>query len=87
MRATGGLDDTVDNYDPATGDGTGFKLWDLNPESLVATVRWAVDTYRSARALSRDADARDEEAFGWDVAAAKYTHVYEWAIADRRGTA
>jgi starch synthase len=87
VRATGGLDDTVDNYDPETGEGTGFKLWHLSPESLVETVRWAVDTYRhqgeAFRAMRRRAMRRH---FGWDVAAARYGEVYRWAVAQRRGT-
>jgi starch synthase len=88
VRATGGLDDTVDNYDPETGGGTGFKLWDLNPESLLATVRWAIDTYRRRpdhfRAMQQRAMARR---FGWDVAAPRYALVYEWAVSDRRAGA
>jgi starch synthase len=88
VRATGGLDDTVENYNPGTGEGTGFKLWDLNPESLVATVRWAVDTYRNKPERFRAMQVRAmKKHFGWDIAAAKYTQVYEWAVADRRGTA
>src|SRR5271169_923025 len=27
VRATGGLDDTGQNYNEATGNGTGFKFW------------------------------------------------------------
>jgi starch synthase len=86
VRATGGLDDTVDNYDPATGGGTGFKLWDLNVDSLVSTVQWAVETYRERpvhfRAMQRRAMKRS---FGWDVAARRYAEVYGWAVAARRG--
>jgi starch synthase len=86
VRATGGLDDTVENYDPATGEGTGFKLWDLSPESLVATVRWAVDTYRSRPAHFRAMQLRAmKKRFGWDVAAGRYEQVYGWAVAARRG--
>jgi starch synthase len=85
VRATGGLDDTVDNYDPATGEGTGFKLWDLNVDSLVATVRWAVQTYRERpeqfRAMQRRAMRKR---FGWDLAAKRYAQVYGWAVRDRR---
>jgi starch synthase len=84
VRATGGLDDTVDNYDPATGAGTGFKLWDLSVDSLVATVRWAVSTYRDRpehfKAMQRRAM---NKRFGWDVAAKRYGEVYEWAVSDR----
>ncbi|HEY8090007.1 MAG TPA: glycogen synthase GlgA [Polyangiaceae bacterium] len=86
VRATGGLDDTVENYDPATGEGTGFKLWDLNPESLVATVKWAVETYRAHpahfRAMQRRAMSKP---FGWGIAAKKYSTLYGWAVAARAG--
>jgi starch synthase len=86
VRATGGLDDTVENYDPATGEGTGFKLWDLSADSLVATVSWAVETYRERPdhflAMQKRAMRKP---FGWDRAALRYGDVYRWAVAARRG--
>jgi len=86
VRATGGLQDTVENYDPATGAGTGFKLWDLNADSLVATVKWAVETYRERPAHFRAMQARAmRKHFGWDLAAKRYAEVYGWAVAARRG--
>ncbi len=45
VRATGGLVDTVQNYDEATAGGTGFMFTDLNPESLANTIGWAVSTW------------------------------------------
>ncbi len=86
VRATGGLDDTVENYDPATGTGTGFKLWDLSVDSLVETARWAVETYRVRPAHFRAMQVRSmNKKLGWDVAARKYRDLYEWAITQRRG--
>jgi starch synthase len=86
VRATGGLDDTVENYDPATGEGTGFKMWDLGVDSLVATVKWAADTYREQPAAFRAMQRRAmKKHFGWDVAAKKYADVYAWALKSRRG--
>ncbi len=86
VRATGGLDDTVESYDPQTGGGTGFKLWDLTVASLVDTVRWAVSIYREYPAAFRVMQRRAmTRRFGWDVAAARYADVYDWAIAARRG--
>ncbi|MCL2451159.1 MAG: glycogen synthase, partial [Polyangiaceae bacterium] len=86
VRATGGLDDTVDNYDPETGTGTGFKLWDLDVDSLVATVAWAIDTYRRRPehfvAMQRRAMRKR---VGWDVAARQYADVYAYAVEARRG--
>src|SRR6476469_711415 len=79
VRATGGLDDTVEAYDLATGTGTGFKLWDLSIDSLVDTVRWAVETYRVRPAHFRAMQRRAmQKRFGWDLAASKYLDVYGW---------
>jgi starch synthase len=86
VRATGGLYDTVDNYDPATGRGTGFKLWDLNVDSLVATVRWAVATYRERPAHFQTMQRRAmRKRFGWDLAAKRYAEVYQYSLQARRG--
>jgi starch synthase len=85
VRATGGLDDTVDNYDVDTGEGTGFKLWDLSADSVVGTVRWAVETYRQRPEHVRAMQQRAmERRFGWDEAARRYADVYTWALAARR---
>jgi starch synthase len=87
VRSTGGLADTVENYDPLTGLGTGFTLWDLNVDSLVATVRWAVETYRNEPSDFRIMQRRAmKKHFGWDAAAKGYAQVYDWAVAARRGT-
>jgi starch synthase len=85
VRATGGLDDTVENYDVTTGAGTGFKLWDLDVASLVATVAWAVETYRSRSDHFRAMQVRAmQKRLGWDVAARRYADVYDWAVAKKR---
>ena len=52
VRATGGLYDTVKNYDAATGEGTGFTFDDYTPEALLGTLRWALSVSRAARGLA-----------------------------------
>ncbi len=44
-RATGGLEDTVDNYNEYYGVGTGFKFRDISPSALYNTIGWANATY------------------------------------------
>lgn len=86
VRATGGLDDTVENYDEGTGSGTGFKFWDLTPDSLVAAVAWAANTYRQQPSHFRRMQTQAmRKRFGWDVAARQYADVYEWAVRERGG--
>jgi len=86
VRATGGLDDTVESYDAAAGTGTGFKFHDLNVDSLVGTVQWAIRTYRQQpehfRAMQRQAMTKR---FGWNLAARRYSDVYDWAVKQRSG--
>ncbi len=44
-RATGGLDDTIYNYNEYYGVGTGFKFRDISPMALYNTIGWANATY------------------------------------------
>jgi starch synthase len=81
VRATGGLDDTVEQCDERTGEGTGFKLWDLTVDALVDTVAWAVRVYRESPALFRAMQVRAmHKQFGWQTAARRYIEVYGWAL-------
>ena len=86
VRATGGLVDTVQNYDEASGDGTGFVFGDLDPGSLADTIGWGVSTWydRPAHieAMRRRAMRAD---FSWEHAAREYLRLYLAAYARRRG--
>jgi starch synthase len=88
VRATGGLVDTVQNYDEATGEGTGFVFEHLTPDSVADTVGWAVSTWYDRPAhvarLRRRAMAQD---FSWERAAREYEALYLQAYARRRGHA
>lgn len=86
VRATGGLDDTVANYDEKTGAGDGFKFQDLTADALANTVGWAVSTYYDRPAhVAAMADRAMRERYLWSDAAAKYERLYEWAIERKRG--
>ena len=45
VRATGGLDDTIEPWDARTGRGTGFKFTEYNGEALLLTIREALRAY------------------------------------------
>src|SRR4051812_43665967 len=88
VRATGGLVDTVANYDETTGGGTGFIFNDLRPDSLADTIGWATSTWydrpEHIDAMRKRAMAQD---FSWDRAAREYEVLYLDAYARRRGHA
>ncbi len=76
-RATGGLDDSIQVYDPATKTGNGFKFEAPEPAALVDAVRRAVRALASApdhEALIRNAMRAD---FSWDGPARRYLALYE----------
>ena len=84
VRATGGLHDTVENYEPQTGEGTGFKFWDATSAALRNTIAWAVDCYRNHpdhfSAMVQRAMTLDRS---WSRAAAMYEYLYRRAHAKR----
>jgi starch synthase len=84
-RATGGLDDTIEPWDPVTGKGTGFKFYDYSGEALLETIRAALGVYKDQRAwqkLMRNGMSRD---FSWTASAREYVKVYEKARSMRGG--
>src|SRR6201993_2653732 len=79
VRATGGLDDTIEPWDARTGKGTGFKFVEYVGESLLLTIRVALQAYRdqaSWQVLMRNGMNRD---FSWNASAREYVKVYERA--------
>jgi starch synthase len=76
VHATGGLDDTVEQFNRRTGRGTGFKFMDYKERAFLNSIRQAVNTYndRSAwQAIIRNGMSAD---FSWEESARKYITVY-----------
>jgi len=81
VRATGGLDDSVENLDESTLQGTGFKFRDLTAGALFDTVGWAVYTwYNRKEAIRSLRNNAMQRRFTWEAAAGKYAELYRMAI-------
>ena len=85
VRATGGLEDTVQQYDEATGSGTGFKFKDANPTAIYYAIGWATSTYYDRplhiQKMISSAMAQD---FSWQRSAEQYVQLYRRAIANKQ---
>ncbi len=78
VRATGGLDDTIENYDKTKDRGNGFKFLFATPDALYHTIKWAVQTYYNERDDFKMMQLRAmREHFGWIDAASKYEDIYK----------
>jgi starch synthase len=80
VRATGGLDDTVEQFDPKTLKGTGFKFREYSGEAMLDCLRVAAALFRDNpdawQALMRNGMAQD---YSWTNSAREYVKVYERA--------
>ena len=80
VRATGGLDDTVQDFNPVSGEGNGFKFTDYSSSSLLQAIKRALKAYENrplweqlmVRGMSLD--------FSWASSARAYLNVYEQAL-------
>ena len=77
VHATGGLNDTVRNYDSTTGLGTGFTFDEYSSPALLRTLRQALRIYQDAGAWRRMQIAGMKEDFSWDASAREYVTIYE----------
>jgi starch synthase len=79
VRATGGLDDTVEAFDAKGGKGTGFKFEAYDGKALMQCVRAALAAFRDLaqwRAIQANGMAKD---FSWKTSAGEYVKLYERA--------
>jgi len=87
VRETGGLADTVINYDNRDADmGTGFVFQWEESQAVLGTLRWAIQTYHQRpdawRRLQRRAMEQD---FSWSNSAQQYIAMYRRAISKKKG--
>jgi len=79
VRATGGLDDTVQQLDEATGDGTGFKFEAYTTAAMLYALRRALAWFARPAAWRRIQVAGMRQDNSWEASAREYTAVYERA--------
>ncbi len=77
VRATGRLDDAVEDFNPGTEEGNGFKFEQYSPSCLLKTVERAVQIYRRADVWEKLMIRGMSADFSWDKCAREYLDVYE----------
>lgn len=81
VRRTGGLADTVVQWDPTTREGTGFLFGDFTTSALYDTLRFALACWEdeeSWKVLQRNGMGQD---FSWDVQGRHYVDLYRRLLA------
>jgi starch synthase len=85
VRATGGLDDTILNYDPVTRRGNGFKFIRYDAKEFLNQIKVAIGFYSQPehwKQLIRNAMSSD---FSWERSAEAYLQLYRKALEKKKG--
>jgi starch synthase len=86
VRATGGLEDTIESFDLQHGTGTGFKFSEYSGGALLNAIRQALHRYSNDGVWNRiqlNGMAKD---FSWNTSAVEYAKLYTAAHAARNQT-
>jgi starch synthase len=77
VRATGGLDDSIEQYHPQTKGGTGFKFIEYDRMNLIDAVKFAVDVYTDKQSWTFVMKNGMKQDFSWKASAKKYINLYK----------
>ena len=76
VREIGGLYDTVEDYNPATGRGNGFTFRREDPSELFRAVIRALENYRHRPAWAKLVQRAMKQSNSWEIPAKKYIQLY-----------
>lgn len=80
VRATGGLDDTVQEFEPETEKGNGFKFFEYSSKALIEKVKRALVIYKNKELWLKLVKNAMNEDFSWERSAIKYEEIYNRAL-------
>jgi starch synthase len=80
VRATGGLDDTVEHFNAEAGAGNGFKFYEYNAGALLEKIREALYFYNKPELWQKIQLNGMSVDNSWDAAAQKYIQLYQELI-------
>ena len=76
VRATGGLDDTIENYDPETGKGNGFKFNEYSSSTLIEKIKEAVSVFDKKALWKKLVQSGMNQDFSWERSTKQYGELY-----------
>lgn len=76
VRATGGLDDVITDFDADRDNGNGFKFGPATPEALFRALKRAIELYHRRELWEKVVENAMECDFSWTRSAEKYVSLY-----------
>ncbi|MCK4918988.1 MAG: glycogen/starch synthase [Candidatus Pacebacteria bacterium] len=84
VRETGGLSDTITNYNPRIGKGNGFVFKTYDPKDLLVAITRALENYKYKKEWQNIVKNGMQKSFSWEVPAKKYVLLYKKALNFKR---
>jgi starch synthase len=85
VRATGGLNDTIEQFDEKTKAGNGFKFKYYTSDDLVEAIKCAVEIYKNKKLWKKLMSNGMALDFSWDKSAEDYINIYKTIDKLKRG--
>ncbi len=82
VRAIGGLYDTVENFNPSTGRGTGFTFKSEDEMLFYTTIIRALENYKHKKVWESLVKRAMKQSTSWEIPARKYVELYKKVIKD-----
>ncbi|MFC1724507.1 glycogen synthase GlgA [candidate division KSB1 bacterium] len=80
VRLTGGLADTIKNYNPKTGEGNGFTFLKYSEDEMIKAVKHAIKLFEDNKEWIKFVKKGMKTDFSWSKSAKNYTKLYEQTI-------
>jgi starch synthase len=79
VRETGGLADTVKNFDPESGEGWGFTFKEYSASAMMEAIQRALKTYQDKETWRKIQIAGMKLDYSWQRSAEQYLELYQRA--------
>jgi starch synthase len=80
VRETGGLADTIENFNAQSGEGNGFTFKKYDASEMLKAIKRAVKTFQDKTAWTAIQKAGMQKDYSWNQSAQKYLTLYEMAL-------
>jgi starch synthase len=80
VHRTGGLADTITDFDPRTGVGTGFVFHNYTGPDLLMALTRSIETFKYPRVWEHLTWQAMRQSFSWELPAKQYVDLYRRAI-------
>ena len=80
VHRTGGLSDTITDFNPSTGEGNGFTFPDYTREDFLIALTKSLENYKYSQVWTHLTWRAMQETFSWELPGKKYVDLYRKAI-------